>query len=215
MNDDEKSKSGMTDMLKSVLQEYRKTLFTATPGIIVSYDASTRRANVQPTPRTAFRDGTYGAPPILPNVPVLMPSGGGFIVSVPLQAGDPVLLVFCQRGIGAFKKTFQQENPSGGVLEMDAAVALAGFGPLQITPASGLSVQTTDGSKRVTVTNEVVEVKVGEAGGATFYPDGSVDFENGASTDAFGDFITAKGISLDNHVHGNVQTGAGTTGIPQ
>lgn len=205
----------LSDMLRNVLKTFRQTLYTATPGIIVSYDRATRRASIQPTPRTAFIDGTYGSPPILPNVPVVLPFGGNFILDVPLVAGDPVMIVYAQRGIKKFKKTFSQEDPSGGALQSDAAVAFPGFGPLSITPGAGISLQKTDGSVKVDIKDSEVEVKVGELGGMTLNSDGSIDFANGASLTASGDFVTSAGISLDNHVHGGVQTGAGTTGAPQ
>lgn len=49
-----------------------------------------------------------------------------------------------------------------------------------------------------------------DAGDNKFNPDGSVDFANGASITAAGDYITAAGISLDTHLHiGNLGSPTG------
>ncbi len=214
-NDNEQDKlneaehGGLSAMLAEVLAEYRKSLFTAIPAIVVSYDGATKRANLQPTPLTLFKDGTSGALPILPNVPVIMPSGGGYYVSVPLKKGDTVLVCFCQRGIKNFKKTYAEAAPSGGVLDINSPVAIAGFGSLAVTPSTGLSLQKEDGTVKVEVLEDNIKIEapikvdviVGGSGGATFNADGSVDFANGASSPVDGDFITASGISLNNHVH--------------
>lgn len=85
---------------------------------------------------------------IILDVPVIHPSDGGFVVHVPLRRGDPVLLIFAQRGLDAFKETFAEADPQKGAFfnERDA-IAVPGFGALDITPASatGLSLQTEDG----------------------------------------------------------------------
>ena len=211
-NQDKKNENehgGMSAMLAEVLAEYRKSFYTAIPAIVVSYDGSKKRADLQPTPLTLFKDGTSGALPILPNVPVIMPSGGGYCLTVPLKKGDAVLVCFCQRGIKNFKKTYGEEEPSGGVLDINSPVAIAGFGALNISASPGASIQKEDGSVKVEILEDnilieaptKVDVVVGNSGGAEFLADGTVNFANGATSPADGDFVTAAGISLNNHVH--------------
>lgn len=207
--DKQPDNQGLSAALKAILAENRKTLFSALPGIVTKYDKDSKRADIQPTPRTAFKDGTMGALPILPNVPVLSASGGGYCVAVNLVPGDAVLLVFCQRGIKSFKKTFGLEDSSGGVLDINSPVALAGFGALSIAGTEGISLQKEDGSVKVEVLEDnilieapsKVDVVVGGSGGAEFLADGTVNFANGATSPADGDFITKLGISSDTHVH--------------
>lgn len=217
MNLKEQIRSTLSDVLKIAFKDFRKTIYTAMPGIIEAYDPATKRASIQPALRTAFRDGEYGSLPILPNVPVVLPSGGGFSISFPLQKGDPVLIVFCQRGISLFKKTFVLSNPSGGILAADAPVAYPGFGPLEINAGSGLSLQQDDGTNKIEITESNVKVSLGETGGGTFYPDGEVEFVNGSKSTSDGDFETSDGISLRAHVHPILggSSAPGPTGAPQ
>lgn len=224
--DKQPDNTGLSAALKTILAENRKTVFTALPGIITAYDGTSKRASVQPTPRTAFKDGTMGALPILPNVPVLSAAGGGYCVAVNLIPGDAVLLVFCQRGIKAFKKTFGLEDSSGGVLDINSPVALAGFGGLSIAGTEGISLQKEDGTVKVEIRSDNVLVEapakvnivVGSSGGAEYLPDGTVNFANGIvftasgaittpSTIDAGGAITAAGdvssdtITINTHVH--------------
>ncbi len=64
-------------------------LHTMLPGIVVSYDESTRTAVVQP----AIYDGAEAMEPI-EDVPVLFPRGGGFRLVFPLVKGDEVEIRF-------------------------------------------------------------------------------------------------------------------------
>lgn len=203
-------------MLKSVLASWRKTLYTSIPGIVVDYDANTKRARVQPAIQFLRRGNDDATTPQeVVDVPVMFPGGGGWMLAVEeLAQGDAVMLIFCQRGIGRFKRTYSVELTSGGVMQKDAAVAIPAFSPQSINPPSGIAMQNQDGSIKVQVSDDGVEVAVGESGGATFNSDGSVDFANGAKSTITGDFITALGTSLDLHVHtGGTLTG-GFTGSP-
>ncbi len=150
---------------------------TAMPGIVDRYDAATKRARVQPALRTiiAPSEGSPDADPPVPprprreedkptiiDVPVVHPSAGGLIVHLPLRKGDPVVLLFSQRGIAAFKQTFAVSNPTrGNFFDMGDAMALPGFGALNITPASteGLSVQTEDGDTSIVLTPGNVTIR--------------------------------------------------------
>jgi hypothetical protein len=158
----EKTHEGISAMLAEVLKEYRKSIYTSIPAVIVSYDGATKRASVQPTPRTAFKDGTKGAMPILPNVPVVTPAGGGFCIAVNLEEGDAVQVVFCQRGIKQFKKTFGLTDPSDGVLDINSPVIIAGFGGQTISPTSGISLQKEDGTVKVEVLEDSVVLETAQ-----------------------------------------------------
>jgi hypothetical protein len=185
--------------------------WTATAGSVISYNQSTRRASIMPIPRAKYLDGRTEDHPECLNVPVIFQSGGGWTLALNLERNDPVLLVFCRRGIQNFKETFRNCDPSGGMMDIDSAVAIAGFGALSISPPSGISLQKNDGSVKVDVSSTKVEVKVGALGGATFNQDGSVVFANGASINPAGQFVSAAGVNIDTHLHHN---GTGDTGSP-
>lgn len=203
----ERADEGISEMLKLVLDEYRKSVFTSIPAIVESYDPVTKRADLQPTPLTAFIDGTLGAMPILPNVPVLLPSGGGYCISLPIKRGDTVLVVFCQRGIKNFKKTYGLEEPSGGVLDVNSPVAIPCFGALSISPSAGISLQKEDGSVKVEVLDG--SVKMTTTGG-------SMELSSSGDVECSGivkaaDFETTDGYTLKGHKHTGASSGSPTS----
>ena len=121
---------------------------TAMPGIVAEYDPATKRARVNPAmamvleplpnPSPATSNGrgprTIDRALIL-DVPVLHPSGGGYVVHLPIAAGDPVMLLFSERGITAFKQTYTRAVPDMGSLMSERdAVAIPGFGALAVAP---------------------------------------------------------------------------------
>lgn len=79
------------------------SLRTSFPGIVLKYDAATQLADIQPCPidRIENEDGTESAfrPPVIPNVPVSHPYGGGMFVHVPLAVGDEVWIVCTDRAL--------------------------------------------------------------------------------------------------------------------
>jgi len=88
-----------------------KDTHTSLPGIVESFDAATQLATVQPAIKRIFKtnDGdtellTPTALPILINVPVQFPRGGGFSLTFPVKKGDECLLVFCERSIDNWHK---------------------------------------------------------------------------------------------------------------
>ena len=145
-------------------QTLKNYIHTAMPAIVQSFDRATRRALIQPALYLLLNDGPSMRRPPLANVPVIFPSGGGASMLFDLQRGDTVLLIFSERGITDFKKTYRESSPERGVmLSMESAIALAGFGPLNLAPAytAGAMLQTDDGETAVAVQDGVVRVKAG------------------------------------------------------
>ncbi|AVG77942.1 Gp138 family membrane-puncturing spike protein [Pantoea ananatis] len=187
------------------------------PGIIESFDPITCTCSVQPALKGQVADalGNFkSAPlPVLVDVPVIFPRGGGCTITFPVKTGDECLVVFSDRCID-----FWWQN--GGVQEPvdqrqhDLSDAFAFVGPQsQAQKISGISttsvqVRTDDGSSfielmqggNVNITTPLLTVN------------GNVQV-NGTVTST-GDQV-AKGISQTGHVHSGVQSGSSQTGGPQ
>lgn len=86
-------------------------LHTAIPGIVDSYDAATQTASVKPCIKRKYSDGSIVDLPVINKVPVVIPSGGGFFASFPIQKNDSVLLVFSERSLEYWKETGGVVNP--------------------------------------------------------------------------------------------------------
>ena len=89
--------------LETLLRQYIKSelaeVNTCLPAEIVSFDAKKKKASVQPLINRKYSDGTELQLPVINNVPVQMPSGGGAILSFPVKKGDSCMLVFSQRSL--------------------------------------------------------------------------------------------------------------------
>ena len=132
--DPDRTYQNLSDVLEFCFAREVRGLYTILPGEIVSY--ANGRARVQPTVRVLLTDGSVMGRPVLSDVPVLHPAGGGYQVHLPLQQGDPVILLFAMRGIGEWKQSMGMSNPGGSVMGLDAALAI---------PAPARAVTTRDG----------------------------------------------------------------------
>lgn len=139
-----------------------KNLNIALPAIIQSYDPTSKRAKVLPAIDTLFATGKSQAKPPLANVPVLMPSGGGFTATFPLRKGDAVMLLVSQRGIAEFKKAYKRVLPTRtSFFSLVDAVAIPGFGGRNITPAKPgtATLQTESGTDFVSIGSGSAEIR--------------------------------------------------------
>jgi len=144
----------LTSLLRLAMGQTVMDLHTVLPGVVETYSPTTRRARVIPAISLLLDDGSLVDRPPVTDVPVIFPSGGGLSLVYPLSAGDPVLLVFSQRGLDGWKGNSRPgPPPASAPLSLSDAIALAGFGSLATTPASltGASLQTDDGQTSVVV----------------------------------------------------------------
>ena len=112
--------------------------------------------------------GRYTDAASIPNVPVMMPYTSGFGVHLSIQPGDFVLLVFVERGISNFKRTWGNSPPDKlGFFSRQDAIAIAGLGPMGTdwVPAvsDGVSIQKADGSIFVGLTDAGVSIVAPDA----------------------------------------------------
>jgi len=208
---------GEEQTMKTLSDTIFSILRVSMPGIIESFDPIACTCSVQPALKGQVADelGNFkSAPlPVLVDVPVIFPRGGGCTITFPVKAGDECLVIFSDRCID-----FWWQN--GGVQEPvdqrqhDLSDAFAIVGPQsQAQKISGIStsslqVRTDDGSSfielmqggNVNITTPLLTVN------------GNVQV-NGTVTST-GDQV-AKGISQTGHVHSGVQSGSSQTGGPQ
>jgi len=152
--DPEIRRNKVSSSVRFVLGQFQKSPNTAIPGIVHAYDPGTRRATVQPAIDLLMTDGTRMSQPLIPNVPVVWPATRQWTLVAPLAAGDAVMLVISQRGLTDFKRRFRQAAPDvDRIMSLSDAVAIPGFGPTQITPASaeGIALQSADGETSLTL----------------------------------------------------------------
>ena len=204
-----------------------KRVHTCIPGVVKEYDHITRRARVQPAVDLLLTDGTTLEKPIILDVPVIFPAGGGYTVHFPLIPDDPVMLFFSERDIANFKEKLEVGPPlSADIMAIQHAVCIPGFvAPDVALAGNGLVLQTNDGTTYVHVLDGRAEVVTdGDAivtaagmatvtapdvhvvGNVTVYGNmavyGRVDLPYGTYID---------GLDYATHEHYGVSTGTGWT----
>ena len=94
-------------LIRLALDARQMDIHTGMPGRVEKYDASTRKADIKPQLKRAVPDGQGGYviedPPVLPNVRVGWPKGGGMFMTFPLKKGDFVWVMFAERSLDAWK----------------------------------------------------------------------------------------------------------------
>lgn len=88
---------------------------TAIPGRVEKYDGSKQVADVVPVVRGVI-ETVDGEPvlediPVIQNVPVCWPRGGGYSLQFPLNQGDHGLLVFSEAAIAQWRATGEISEP--------------------------------------------------------------------------------------------------------
>ena len=82
---------------------HQAQMWTALPGIVTGFDPVAMTVSVQPAVQGSVKDETGNSKnvqmPLLVDVPVVFPCGGGFSLTYPIRVGDEVLVVFASRCI--------------------------------------------------------------------------------------------------------------------
>lgn len=208
---------GQQQAFDAIAEAISSTMRVSLPGIIQSFDPDSVTCTVQPAIKGAVADeqgnNVSANLPLLTDVPVIFPRGGGCTITFPVKEGDECLVVFSDRCIDFWWQ-------SGGIQEPvdqrqhDLSDAFAIIGPMsQAEKISGIStdavqIRTDDGASfielsqggDVTITSPSVTIN------------GNVQVNGSISST--GDQV-AGGISQTGHTHGGVESGGSSTGAPQ
>ena len=232
--------------LAEVLASERKTLSeqmrVALPGIIQSFDPESLTAVVQPAIRYIERDNDGNKStkdyPLLVDVPVVFPRGGGCTLTFPVSEGDECLVIFADRCIDFWWQSGGVQEPVDGRMH-DLSDAFCIVGPQSQAKKIG-GISTTGAQLRTDDGSAFIEVAAGgditatTAGNATINApeivlNGNVTIngnlsqgmgESGGSATMHGPVtvtndVTAGGKSLMTHTHGGVEHGSDSTGEPE
>lgn len=103
------------ELLREVIESRLADVHTSIPARIVSYDADKQVADCEIVIRRAEQTDSGSVVhedyPVIPNVPVGWPSGGGYSLQFPLEKGDGVWLVFSEAAIAQWRETGELSAP--------------------------------------------------------------------------------------------------------
>ena len=143
-------------------------IWTALPGIVVSANLEAQTCVVQPSIKGVLTDEQNNEAsvnlPLLINVPICFPRAGAFALTLPLAAGDEVLVVFSSRAIDSWWQ-------SGGVGEPvearmhDLSDGFAVLAPtsqpkkLSAVQSDGMELRTIDRTVYIKLTTAGIQIK--------------------------------------------------------
>jgi hypothetical protein len=150
------------EALQLALDSRQISIWTAQPGVITKVSDLSGKLTVDVQPavqgksRTPNGVTTLGNLPIIPDVPVVFPKGGGYAMTFPLAIGDEVLLVHATRNIDGWWQSGGIQPPLDSRLH-DLTDAFAIPGPYsQATKIGSVSTstaqfRTADGTQHVEI----------------------------------------------------------------
>lgn len=208
----------LEEVLRLALADTQSKLHVSLPGSIESYDVATQTATVKPLIKDSFiteeNEDVVEPLPVINNVPIVFPRGGGFFITFPLAKGDHVHLVFNERSIDKFQSSEGGDTDPVDIRmhNLSDAVAYVGFYPdskaLADAHANNM-VLGKDGSTQIHIVDGKIEL--GEEGSAD-----KVSLDSRVQTELarIKSDLEAVKTYLTTHIHTAVTTGAGVSGVP-
>lgn len=223
------------EALRMAMAAFAAQMWTALPGIVVSFDPDKCTAVIQPA-IGGVQIGPDGAAsptvlPLIPDVPVIFPRGGGCSLTFPVKAGDEALLVFSCRPIDAWFQSGGVQRPASARMhDLSDAFAFVGATSLPNVPTSistaSVQLRSDDGAAVVELNPTTHAVSITAPGGVTInaptltinaaLAQGAPMGGGSATSTLIGPLnvandVTAGGKSLKTHTH---PTGGPNTGQP-
>lgn len=200
-----------TASLIEALTGWQAGIWTAMPGTLVSFDPADTTCSVQVMIQMQVQqaDGTQRWETIKPLIkcPVVLPGGGGCVITLPLKPGDEVLVVFAARCIDSW----WQSGQIGPQVELRLHDLSDGFAipgprsvPKAITNYNGDAIEIRNEAGTLAVTIDPVASMIAMKGNVIIQG-------NLAVTGT----MTNNGTNVGStHRHGNVSNGPSQTGTP-
>ncbi len=203
------------------------TMWTALPGIVSAVDLTKMTVSVQPAIQGIVQDENGRTElvnlPLLVDVPLSFPSVAGFCLTLPVAAGDEVLVVFSSRCIDAWWQLGGVQRPMEARMhDLSDGFAIPG---IRSVPNVIPSISSTGAQLRNNAGTTYVEIS----------GDGKVKIVTSSQVEVQGILnvtgnvvasgnVTANGevtakaslvpVNLSTHTHGGVTVGGGSTGGP-
>lgn len=202
-----------------VINTNNQTINTALPGIIESYDSTTRKATVTPQIIRKYTDGTELEYKPITGVPVVFfgVNNAGIRLPESEYKGQTCLLIFCQRSIDFWLSKNEKTIPGNtNKFDISDAVAIIGLNSFKNTDDGGDDLQIFAHGNEINIKSDGdIEIK----GGNTITVKSNGDIEIGSSN--LEKLINENFKSVfDNHVHNYTDVSAasgsviGTTSTP-
>lgn len=115
----------LSDLFDVLETSIKGSIHTGLVAVVTGYDTETQTCSAQPCVKARYDNGDTFRIPVIPRIPVMFPSGGGFAITWPLEAGDFVFLSFAERSIDEWKAAGTQSTTPGDLRRFDLSDAVA------------------------------------------------------------------------------------------
>lgn len=208
----DQTRSGdLAETFKSERETTKNQIRVALPGIVQSFDPGAVTAVVQPAIRYVERDNDGNRItknyPLLVDVPVVFPRGGGCTLTFPVKAGDECLVIFADRCIDFWWQSGGVQEPVDDRIH-DLSDGFCFVGPQsQAQKISDISTLATelrsdDGKTRLSLDPSGGTITGTAPGGFNL---------NGLKILPDGRLQLVDGSVVDKHIHGGVESGGSKT----
>lgn len=222
--------SNLTQVLEEVISSKLVNVHTCLPAVIESFNPTNQLCSVkiQIKRKIKLQDGSIVSRdiPVLADLPLIFLNVKNFAITLPVQSGDECLVFFSERDIDNWHASGKVSDPrTARRFDFSDGFVLTG---VTSTPKKLDSYSATD--LEIRMKNNQSKIILKESGDITLENetkitlkspqiilDGETEVTKTLKVDeditADGD-VTAGSISLQNHVHGGVQSGGSNTGPP-
>jgi hypothetical protein len=121
----------LNDVIQAALDNIVSKIHTSIPCVVKRYDAQKRMGDIQPLIKTVLKSGKVLSQPLIQNVPFLILSGGGAVISFPIKPGDTVIALFSERSIDEWVNSSGDEIDPLDIRKhnLSDAIAICGIYP--------------------------------------------------------------------------------------
>ena len=210
------------ELLKTFFNEKMKSIYTAIPAHVLSFDSVNQTAQVELGIKRIDRNGEKVTPPPILECPVLF-LGDNFCIETQIDVGCEGLALFSQRCIDGWINTGGcADNPLMRFFDMSDCLFIAGFRPypkkIPSFSNNGIKLRNRSGGQFVWLKNDG-SISASNGKGTIIIESGGTIKINGVTFDVSGNVstsgdVSSGNISLKSHCHSGVQGGNGNTGSP-
>lgn len=218
------SNDGLSDdVTKEAIRHALLDVHTCLPGIITSFNPESQTATVKIALKKNL-NGVISEVPELPEVPVVFPRGGGYVLTFPIQPGDGCMVHFSERSIDNWYLDGGMADPGDNrMFDLSDAICVPGLVSAgekipEYSP-DDVNLRNLDGTARVGI-NPGGDIEYTNPGGSVKLSASGV-FEINATTIKLNGNVESTGTFTNNgtdisstHRHSGVQTGGGNTNVP-
>lgn len=181
------------EAMRVILDSLQSQLWTALPCIVNSVNLTEMTIEAQPTIQGSITDEkgvvTFVNMPLLVDVPICFPSAGGFILTLPIKAGDEVLVILASRCIDAWWQSGGIQKPMESRMH-DLSDGFAVPGPRSL-PKKVSSISSTGAQLRNDAGTTYVEISA----------DGKIKLVSPSEIDVTGNFKVTGNVNVSGTIN--------------